>query len=404
MMLEIYGGGFGNKGAELMLRTTVERLRNEFPEAEFAIEPKPNESYLQHAELRLARIFPSTSIYPKWSHRFFYRSAMLRKLAMAPLRVLMPKLSSSMLGLVSRKECDGMIDISGYAYGDGFPPLRTKASLAIIKNYRHRNKPVIFMPQMYGPFDNPKTRDAFKECMNLVTHAYARDQSSFQLVQSIMGPEFPLGLAPDITIFSTPTTQDNHSIPNRKYGCIVPNERMLDQGKDEWGDNYLNKLKATALCFKENNLKTIFVIHSNDPGDSKMAHKLANELAPEIGDEWVSVYGHKNPKVLKQFIAGSHLLVGSRFHSVVAALSSGVPAIVLGWAHKYEAIISDFSVPTLKHSGTEPVESLLDLVNNVCNSEANANYRSLINTAKQRMQTEAETMWDDISHTLNRNQ
>ena len=74
MMLEIYGGGFGNKGAELMLRTTVERLRNEFPEAEFAIEPKPNESYLQHAELRLARIFPSTSIYPKWSHRKFQAS------------------------------------------------------------------------------------------------------------------------------------------------------------------------------------------------------------------------------------------------------------------------------------------------------------------------------------------
>ena len=33
------------------------------------------------------------------------------------------------------------------------------------------------------------------------------------------------------------------------------------------------------------------------------------------------------------------LMVGSRFHSLVFALASGVPAVALGWAHKYPELM-----------------------------------------------------------------
>jgi colanic acid/amylovoran biosynthesis protein len=33
------------------------------------------------------------------------------------------------------------------------------------------------------------------------------------------------------------------------------------------------------------------------------------------------------------------MLVGSRYHSIVAALSLRIPPVVLGWAHKYPALM-----------------------------------------------------------------
>ena len=229
MLFEIYGAGFGNKGAQLMLYTTVERLRLYDSSIEFAIVPKPGEKYQDYADLKLATLFPNIMLYPDWTHRYLYRSSLLRHVVMWPLSILLPNKAAQTLGLVKREHCDGLIDISGYAYGDGFPTARTKQMLSIIRGYRRRKKPVIVLPQMFGPFNNSNTASAFVECMKLVDQVYARDQISFECAQNLLGHDVNLELAPDITIFSAngPVLGVEGS---KRYGCIVPNERMLDQG------------------------------------------------------------------------------------------------------------------------------------------------------------------------------
>lgn len=42
---------------------------------------------------------------------------------------------------------------------------------------------------------------------------------------------------------------------------------------------------------------------------------------------------------IKSLIAGSEVLVASRYHSCVAGLSCGVPTLVLGWHYKYEELL-----------------------------------------------------------------
>lgn len=42
---------------------------------------------------------------------------------------------------------------------------------------------------------------------------------------------------------------------------------------------------------------------------------------------------------IKSLIAGSQVLIASRYHSCVAGLSSGVPTLVLGWHYKYDELL-----------------------------------------------------------------
>lgn len=51
-----------------------------------------------------------------------------------------------------------------------------------------------------------------------------------------------------------------------------------------------------------------------------------------------------NASAIKQVIALMDIVVVSRFHAMVGALSIGVPPAVLGWSHKYEEVMARFGL------------------------------------------------------------
>ena len=52
----------------------------------------------------------------------------------------------------------------------------------------------------------------------------------------------------------------------------------------------------------------------------------------------------EEPLAVKAFIGGAELVISSRFHGAVNALSQGVPCIATSWSHKYHAMMSDFGM------------------------------------------------------------
>ncbi|MDZ7901592.1 MAG: polysaccharide pyruvyl transferase family protein [Rheinheimera sp.] len=51
-----------------------------------------------------------------------------------------------------------------------------------------------------------------------------------------------------------------------------------------------------------------------------------------------------DPLALKQFIGGAQLVISSRFHGAINALSQAVPCITTSWSHKYQQMMADFGV------------------------------------------------------------
>ena len=58
--------------------------------------------------------------------------------------------------------------------------------------------------------------------------------------------------------------------------------------------------------------------------------------------EWVD--WDLNTAGLRQIISGASLIVTSRFHGMIAALSLAVPVYVIGWSHKYREVLQSFQM------------------------------------------------------------
>lgn len=400
--IEIFGGGFENKGAELMLRTTIQELRIGQPELRIAVEPGPGDDFDRSAELGLRHIFPTVPMYSPQVCRFLFRSSLLRKIAFGVASAALPKRANTQLGLVSRQHCDALVDISGYAFGDGFSWIKTKNAIARSKAYHRCGKPIIFMPQMFGPFKNPKVRESFRTCCQYATVIYAREKYSFEAVREVIGDDDRLKIAPDITIFSRCTSSFNASEVgvDGAYACLVPNERMLDQGKREWGDSYIERMTRAGIEMSRNGICPVIVIHAGDGKDADLADRIRDNINFSKCALAARIVAYPDPCDLKAFIAGSRFLVGSRFHSLVAAFSSGVPGVALGWAHKYDALAGDFGVPQLQHRGTDDVEHLASLVEELCRPAGNQRFRAIIISHKQKMKGRSEAMWRDVRRLL----
>ncbi len=85
---------------------------------------------------------------------------------------------------------------------------------------------------------------------------------------------------------------------------------------------------------------------------------------------------------LKKIIAGCEVLIGSRYHSCVAALSSSVPVFVISWHDKYNELLKHYEQEKWQFSCDEvTVDKLLKEIDSFWNS------RELIKGTIERRQT-----------------
>lgn len=248
------------------------------------------------------------------------------------------------------------------------------------------------LPQMMGPFENKKVRRATKNLLACTDHIYVRDESSLSAVNAIIHDPAKVSLAPDITIFSPSEIIE----PRPPFACLIPNERMLDKGAKKWGSRYLELLTQAGQKLLALDRDIVILCHTPSDGDLSIAQQLAEKLdSPRV-----QVVANVNPKLAKGIISKADLVVGSRFHALVAALSSGVPAIAIGWAHKYPHLLSDFGIPNLNFDPNQTDKELLDLIGKCVSKTHNETIRQTLLQSKMQMVPTYERMWQDVASRL----
>lgn len=384
MNILLHGAGFVNKGAQLMLASVCRRLQDAELDARLFVSPVPGD-HQKRARLGLGAVYPPVEHYSVGA-KFAVRRWLLSEGSRVFPRILRGRHADA-----SMNSMGAFLDISGYAFADRFGHLNLVRTARLARSFAGRGKPVVFLPQMWGPFNDPVVARAMTELAGSVDLLYARDKSSAECLATLGLSGERIRLAPDITIPVSVSGIDVQT-PDVPYCCLVPNARMLDQGK--WGDRHAALLTRAAGIAHQRGITPVLVVHEDAGAD----HDLARLIAGSLGDG-VTVYADDDPLKLKAFIAKSLCLIGSRYHSIVAALSQGVPALAMGWAHKYPELLADFNCGAMAFDETRSDTEILQSATSLFDQESNESLRGRIAEAKQDLVAQGETMWSEvISH------
>lgn len=248
---------------------------------------------------------------------------------------LIPRPALNRLGYVDGRDLTGLVDCSGFAYGDQWSAWRLRDRAQYFEQLKSRGVRLVMLPQALGPFDDPEMRmaaDRLFRCFDLVC---PRDDTSMEHARGIGIPEDLLHQAPDIThVLSVPPPADAGDWSRRV--CVVPSARMLDRTASPVGEGYVAYLVDVLrrICAAE--LEPWLVLHeANDRALLDEVQKGFGRTVPVLDRDGLHTKG---------VLGVCRAVVGSRYHALVSAMSQGTPTLGMSWSHKYEALFAEYGV------------------------------------------------------------
>ncbi|MEA5506347.1 polysaccharide pyruvyl transferase family protein [Halotia wernerae UHCC 0503] len=323
MIVEIRGINFNNKGAELMLYAVIQKLSDWDEGNIVAIRPKIG-TYKQRSQLGLYQLITSDRKIP------FLNSAIN-----AIISNIIPQKLRHSLGLLIYPEIDAILDASGFAYSDQWNLEQTVEMANLAKKCKREGKKNILLPQAFGPFDNPQLKKAFIELLDNTDLVFPRDKISYKYLMGLETNSSCIKMAPDFTNLvrgHVPEYFDS----TIKRACVIPNTRMLDKTSDDVKSNYLYYLETCITFFTEIGLKPFILVH--DTTDNSLVLDLKSKFG-----ESLELIVESNPLYIKGILGKCHVVVSSRFHGLISALSQGIPCLATGWSHKYQMLLEDYN-------------------------------------------------------------
>jgi hypothetical protein len=370
-MFEILGVHPANKGARLMLSAAKERLGREYPSARFAV------PYDWPADTRLAEGLWATV--PRGRGR----------VDRADLAGLLPGRMRRRVGLAAPRDVQVILDASGFAYGDfwGLDKLRRRLETPA-KRWKSDRRLHILLPQAFGPFRARGMQQAFAEAVQRVDLVFVRDRVSYDYVQEAVGPRDNVHQAPDFTnLLKAPLPQSHEHL--RGLSIIIPNEKMVADATAQERAGYLDFLRTAAEALAADGRDPVILIHEGR-GDRAIAEALNSNLSRPL-----EVVDIPSALTTKAVIGASDLVVSSRFHGLVSALSNGVPSLACGWSHKYGELMSDYGCESHsvdvrdKASWSARLDSLLT-------DARRPDFRSALAAKAEAQRAQSEAMWAKV--------
>ena len=346
----VTGGSFGNKGAEAMLRTVQAEFSKRVPGIQFAVS-----CLSAKAEFYRTRGFvPLTpGPAPRWRKAWTMAAVLFRRLT--GIGVPLGSIPLVWGTLAEFDTVDAVLDISGFAFGDQCDVNDMRYILRRCQAFRLLGKPVIFLPQAWGPFSNPRVKRLAAKLIQCATFTYARDVRSYDFLRELdqySGDR--AALASDIAFLFNGLPPKCGARVLQETGVpihrgpmvgISPNTRIIGY----MGSERYVELLASAASHLGDDLGCSVVLIPHDLWRNEMGHDdryVCRMVLDRLGrqDHTYALIGDYSAETLKSVIGLLDLLVGSRFHAIVAALSQGVPAVVVGWSHKYTELMSAFGL------------------------------------------------------------
>lgn len=426
MNILVLGGGFLNKGNEAMLRVVQRELVQRIDGANIFALLNPHEEFvIAYA----AGIIPTSLQNPKTS-RFIgttlagYLTELSYLIQTGSISLLarsiyeFKKVSGEILPNIIDRAIEGMdavLDIHGYAFGDPWPLESMKAAEAWADFCIRRGKPYCFLPQSWGPFERDGYARQAAALIRKATLLYTRENLSQRYIANALkiGQDHILK-APD-TVFRFQNGNKmlgkavldsiGVSISDKPLIGITPNlrvyERMPGVGT---GNEYILLLSRICdHCIEKHNVNIVLIPNEINPrGYIRRDDRFLCNLVSSMTRNREGCFAFReyySAEQIHSVVACLDLLVGSRFHTLVFALSTGTPVVALGWAHKYDGLLQEFRIKDyFCHCSNFDDKRIFDLVDTAW--EARTSTSRLIKSALPGIYFEVDSVFDKVAQVL----
>ncbi len=226
------------------------------------------------------------------------------------------------------------------------------------------NKPLVQLPQTYGPFNTRMGRFAARFILRRSARIVARDLESVQLVRELLGPGYedkPTQFCPDVAFTLEPSTADADILPPlpENEGSLIGFNisGLLYMGgynrSNMFGLRFDYKEFADTLArrlLSETDSRLLIVPHVFGQGAENDAHAcqaMFDILEQDFKGRVHLVRGDYNQSEIKWIIGKCDFLIGSRMHACIAALSQGIASVGVAYSKKFLGVFNAVGVGTL---------------------------------------------------------
>jgi len=338
----------GNLGGQAMYDTIIEEILKYNQELEISVLSKYPEEDRPECEKRNYRMYSFPTSKQITLGVLFFLFAGLLKTFRLPYRWCAFGCTKAYF------ENDILIDASGIAFSDdrSFADILIN-SLWFLPAFISQI-PIFKVSQTLGPFNKKYVRFFSKFVLQHVDYIVCRGKRSYEYTKSFLKRDKIYNLPDSALCLAAETDEKVESINNAfglvkgKYIAVGPSFVMRDYLEP---GQYVNMI---ADCINRISEKTdasfVLVPHSwkhnkrigvdsvND--DYSVCVDIKNRVDSKI--RCIVIDEELTAKEFKSIIGNSYVAIGSRYHFLVAALSSGVPSMALGWSHKYFELFSEF--------------------------------------------------------------
>lgn len=263
-------------------------------------------------------------------------------------------------GLAQIDACHAVLDLSG---GDSFSDLYGVRTFRLVTWPKRlallRSRPLVLLPQTYGPFRRPRLRRQAAGLVRRAAMAWSRDPDSFAAMRELLGADFDPdrhrdGVDVAFALVPRPPDQPDRDrleswwqeAPGPVVGINVSG-LTLGSGRARYGLTADGVQVLRRLCERllaEPDVRVLLVPHVRGSGgaddDRRVTDRIHSELSARHGSRVAVTPVGLDAHQAKWVIARTTWFVGMRMHATIAALSSGVSVAGIAYSMKVRGVFA----------------------------------------------------------------
>ncbi|NYD68508.1 polysaccharide pyruvyl transferase family protein [Agromyces atrinae] len=216
--------------------------------------------------------------------------------------------------------------------------------------------PVVLGPQTIGPFDGFLSRLVARFALSKASSTFARDSASLDYAKSL-GARRLLPSTDVVFGLQIPDAGPARDVLLNVSGLLWQENSHVDASR------YQESVRSLITQLDASGRRVSLLAHVIDNPTKDNDLIAMRELEGEFGDRVKSVVPNSLDEV-RSALRGANIVIGSRMHACLNALSVGTPAIPWAYSRKFAPLLRDLGWPISIDLKTEqrPQEQTLALV------------------------------------------